>query len=300
MTARLESFSEGVHNQLKTYVYRLIDPRNGQTFYVGKGKGDRVFQHVKGALEVKDDDVLTEKVAMIREMIEVDRLEPIHVIHRHGLTEDEALAVEAALIDYIPGLANQVRGHGAEFGPTTAELLNELYTAEELVRQPDHKLMYIKIKTETVSGRGSVYEATRWSWVVDVNRANRVDYILSIVNGMCRGVFMNCVWSKSEDGRFEFVGEQLAKTHEISKYYINKRVPEMLMKKGAQNPIRYDVTHRNRDCRLVSFSTMSVEFIFLIRVFPNRERESESSLNRTFSRQRSLTRVRTPPLVPNE
>ena len=33
------------------YVYRLIDPRTYQTFYVGKGKGDRVFQHVKELFE---------------------------------------------------------------------------------------------------------------------------------------------------------------------------------------------------------------------------------------------------------
>ncbi len=33
--------------ELKHYVYRLIDPRNGETFYVGKGQGNRVFQHIK-------------------------------------------------------------------------------------------------------------------------------------------------------------------------------------------------------------------------------------------------------------
>lgn len=31
----------------KYYVYRLIDPRTYETFYVGKGCGDRVFQHTK-------------------------------------------------------------------------------------------------------------------------------------------------------------------------------------------------------------------------------------------------------------
>lgn len=27
------------------YVYHLIDPRNGQTFYIGKGQGRRAWQH---------------------------------------------------------------------------------------------------------------------------------------------------------------------------------------------------------------------------------------------------------------
>lgn len=36
-------FPPGVTEMLNFYVYRLIDPRNGQTFYVGKGRGNRVF-----------------------------------------------------------------------------------------------------------------------------------------------------------------------------------------------------------------------------------------------------------------
>ncbi|MCH7911203.1 MAG: hypothetical protein IIB38_16510 [Candidatus Hydrogenedentes bacterium] len=42
-----DRFPPGVAEHLKWYVYRLIDPRNGQTFYVGKGKGDRVFAHIR-------------------------------------------------------------------------------------------------------------------------------------------------------------------------------------------------------------------------------------------------------------
>ena len=32
-------FNNEVIEQLDNYVYRLIDPRNGNTFYVGRGKG---------------------------------------------------------------------------------------------------------------------------------------------------------------------------------------------------------------------------------------------------------------------
>jgi hypothetical protein len=43
---RRTSFPREVAQKLKTYVYRLIDPRNGETFYVGKGQGNRVFAHI--------------------------------------------------------------------------------------------------------------------------------------------------------------------------------------------------------------------------------------------------------------
>lgn len=48
MSSKYELFPPEVVEKLKSYVYRLIDPRNGETFYVGKGKGNRVFSHVEG------------------------------------------------------------------------------------------------------------------------------------------------------------------------------------------------------------------------------------------------------------
>lgn len=51
MTEEIHAFPLGVEEKLKTYVYRLIDPRNGETFYVGKGQGDRVFAHIREQVE---------------------------------------------------------------------------------------------------------------------------------------------------------------------------------------------------------------------------------------------------------
>jgi hypothetical protein len=45
----IDKFSKEAVEQLGRYVYRLIDPRDGTTFYVGKGQGNQVFSHVEAA-----------------------------------------------------------------------------------------------------------------------------------------------------------------------------------------------------------------------------------------------------------
>ena len=104
----LQSFSAEVAEKLKTYVYRLIDPRNGETFYIGKGKGNRVFAHIRDDIETDDPG---HKLKRIREIRAVG-FEVAHVIHRHGLDDKTAFEVEAALIDAYPGLTNMVTGAG--------------------------------------------------------------------------------------------------------------------------------------------------------------------------------------------
>jgi uncharacterized protein len=101
-------FKKEVAEALKFYVYRLIDPRNGETFYIGKGKGNRVFDHARGEPAAGEDE-LDDKLQRIRE-IRVDGFEVAHVIHRHGLaTETMTFEVEAALIDAYPGATNSRR-----------------------------------------------------------------------------------------------------------------------------------------------------------------------------------------------
>ena len=72
----IEKFSKEVCEELKYYVYRLIDPRNGNTFYVGKGKNNRVFAHAKGVLDNyegenytdNDEDEESTKIKIIKEI----------------------------------------------------------------------------------------------------------------------------------------------------------------------------------------------------------------------------------------
>jgi hypothetical protein len=103
---RRRLFSELVARRLKHYVYRLIDPRNGTTFYVGRGQGSRIFSHAAGQgkpTDSEDNQALKLKTIWA---IKNAGFEVQHVIHRHGMDENTAKEVEAALIDSYPGLAN--------------------------------------------------------------------------------------------------------------------------------------------------------------------------------------------------
>src|SRR5882724_4815938 len=111
----IDAFPSEVIEKLKTYVYRLIDPRNGETFYVGKGQGNRVFSHVRAEQNLEGDD-LDNKIRRIRE-IRLAGFEVAHVIHRHGMDERTAFEVESVLMDAYPGLTNEAGGVGGnEFG----------------------------------------------------------------------------------------------------------------------------------------------------------------------------------------
>jgi hypothetical protein len=51
-------FDEDAARKICWYVYALRNPRNNQVFYVGKGKRNRWFEHIKEAREKITDPKL--------------------------------------------------------------------------------------------------------------------------------------------------------------------------------------------------------------------------------------------------
>ncbi|HBT3240377.1 TPA: hypothetical protein MBF49_003453 [Klebsiella aerogenes] len=222
---------------------------------MGKGKGNRVFAHMRGEVAaVDDDELLSNKLKQLRE-IRLAGLEVIHVIHRHGMTDEKtAYEVEAALIDAYPGLTNIMSGAGSnEYGPAHIKELIATYQPETVVFQ--HKVLMISVNRS--SKDVDLYDAVRFSWRVRVERARKAEFILATVRGIVRGVYIADEWLESTRENFpempswdaddEFESTQKSRfgfrgrlaPPDIAKIYLGKKIPDVLRKKGAMSPVKY-------------------------------------------------------------
>ncbi len=232
-------FSRAVSDKLKCYVYRLIDPRSGTTFYVGRGRDNRVFSHPAGDEKPsKSEDAESLKIRMIREITN-DGFQVQHVIHRHGMKEESAKEVEAALIDAYPGLTNIQPGYESDRSAMHATQVIRLYEAEEA--KFVHNVVLITIN-RTIADR-PIIDAVRYAWKIDPIRARKVDYVLAVANGMIVGAYVADEWllatpenfpgfPQADPERFGFRGHEAPE--DVKAMYIQKRTP-----RGYGAAIRY-------------------------------------------------------------
>ena len=220
--------SQSTIEKLGYYVYLLIDPRNNKVFYVGKGKGNRINQHLLGALDEETGE--SEKIKRIRE-IEKAGLEIGNKILRHDLTEKEAFSVESAMIDF---------GHHLEDNGLMD--LNDLkikYEAEKAIFNEPAVLITINRLYRRDMTEKELYEATRKHWNVNIDRVADIRIACAVYRGIIREVYRIKAWRKSPDvesKRHYFIGQ--VANQETRNKYINKSVWEQ-GKKAGQNPIKY-------------------------------------------------------------
>ena len=242
-------FKQTVIKALQYYVYCLVDPRNNKIFYIGKGHGNRVFNHVADSLNENLDCL---KLNTIRD-IHQHGLQVVYYIIRHGLTEDEAYIVESALIDVLTYeqfntesiLTNIYAGHHQwDKGVKTVEEINTMYDCDELQPNSGDRIICINVNktykpgTDYYGVRDNLYEATRKYWRINGNRAKTANLVLSVYQGIVRAAFKPIEWKISDvkfdtGDRWEFIGVEI---HDSP--YLNKSIKEYI-KKGNQNPIFY-------------------------------------------------------------
>ena len=230
----MKQFSQAVCEKIGYYVYVLKDPRNSEIFYIGKGKGNRVFQHLACALETEDE---SDKLNLIREILNEGKNVEYYIL-RHGLaTEKEALEIESACIDLIglDNLTNKVKGHNSwESGMKTADEIIQHYDAKAITITEPTIIININKLYKRFMKDNELYNTTRSSWKLG-SKKNEAKYVIAAYSGLVREVYKINSWNQVGD-RWEFTGEVAEK--EIRDKYLNQSL-ENYTKKGSQNPIKY-------------------------------------------------------------
>lgn len=236
----INQFPAGVTEKIGFYVYVLTHPETKEIFYVGKGTGNRIFAHVNDALA---GSTPSDKLQVIRSIHE-NGLEVGHMILRHGLTEKEALEVEAALIDFIglPNLTNLVEGHGVRSRSKMSVVdIVAQYAAKPVNITEDALMFILNSLYRPGMTEAALYEITRGKWVLGARR-ERAKYAFAVYRGVIRQVYRIQSWQKVNTGnakqkvqdRWMFEGniaDDLA-------HYLGGSV-EQYLKPGSQNPARY-------------------------------------------------------------
>lgn len=200
-----DRFSPRVSARLGRYVYRLVDPRDGETFYVGRGVGNRIFDHMDEAA----DGERSAKTARIN-AIHHSGFKVVTVIHRHALRdEDETATLEAALIQAYPNLTNQVSGEGTrDFGMRPTEDVIRGYDHPP-AQLNDHKCVLLSLSEswprqddDGPTAWTALYAMARHGWKLDVKRAQKAEWVVAHARGIVRAVFSVDEWRPSSDPTF--------------------------------------------------------------------------------------------------
>lgn len=245
------------------YVYGLIDPRNNQLFYIGKGTGNRVFEHERESLSSPDSEKL--KLRTISE-IKAAGQDVLKIIINSNLTESEAFAAEASLINalnYIGDvkLTNIVAGHHSAEA-LSVEDYESIYGAVELTEDDiKHRILVIKINRlyQRNMDPDALYDSVRGVWRASKEKVKTVDYVFGVYNSLVVAVYKPTEWFVCKDARDRLPRQDIELTpktenrvffvdegyerglpmDENQRFYYGKSIADLKLNQSAQNPITY-------------------------------------------------------------
>lgn len=262
---KLKAFSEKALKSLNGfYVYALVDPRNDKIFYIGKGTGNRVFSH-----EAESNKNSKSEKLKIQKILEIEKsgFSVRRIIVNWGLTEDEAFASEAALINltkYIADikLTNEVSGHHVHEALTVEDF--EMHYGAIPLKKEDIKHSILVIKINKLYRRNmsddELYDAIRGYWCASLKtiETRKVEYVFGVYNGLIVAVYKPDEWHYIHEkvnapqrdvlteqdyerlkNRVYFVCRDYKNLDEDGQFYLHKSIAELKANQSAQNPITY-------------------------------------------------------------
>ncbi len=188
------AFLPGIAERLGWYVYALRDPRDGgSVFYVGKGKGDRVYQHAVHAKSVGEGGTAGLKLSTIREIHHAGLDVGVEILRHQIADEATAYEVEAAAIDAVRlagvNLSNAVRGHGTARGWRPFDEIVTEHHAKPVTIPDGERVVLIRINRLYRSGMSAeeMYEVTRKWWRKGAGR--NPEWAFAVYHGIVRAVY---------------------------------------------------------------------------------------------------------------
>ena len=236
-------FTSDIIRKIKYYVYLLSDPISGEIFYVGKGKGNRVFSHLKD----NSDNQKSRKIQDLKSK----GLEPKIEFLVHGVDDEITIKkIEASIIDLIGKnkLTNIVGGYeSSDFGRMDLAQIRGKYSSQKAEIKENVMLIKLSKTFRYNMDPRDLYDNTRGVWKVAEHRRKEVDYAFAVYDGIIQETYKILQWFEAwstfnnrEDftsqrekdvKRWEFVGNV---SDEMRKKYLYKSVEHK-----EQNPIKY-------------------------------------------------------------
>ena len=242
----MDQFSQKSIEEIGSYAYALVDPRTDKIFYIGKGCGNRVFDHCNDAINDDDESL---KLNLIREII-AEGLKVKHYILRHKLSDAEAILVESVFIDFLTYpefnneslLTNIVSGHHQwDRGIKTVDEIEAIYNCQKIAPNPNDRILLVSLNRTFDLARKrnddiDLYKITRRSWAISRDKAKKIDYVLGVYRGVVRSVLKvddySVVRNEKNRDRCDFVGNMV-----YDSKYLNTDVSDYPF--GNRGAIRY-------------------------------------------------------------